>query len=43
MILLVETNDFQGLNDVRNQVESVSGVRKVQTGIILTDRFDRTH
>lgn len=43
MILLVECNDLQGLNDVRNQVESVNGVRKVQTGIILADRFDRTN
>lgn len=42
MILQVETNDLEQLNRVRNEVEAVRGVRKVTTGIVLTDRFDRT-
>jgi DNA-binding Lrp family transcriptional regulator len=42
MILQVEAQDSLQLNDIRNKVEAVRGVRKVTTGIILTERFDRT-
>jgi len=42
MILQVEADSLERLNEVRNQVEAIHGVRKVTTGIVLADRFDRT-
>ena len=42
MILHVEAQDPLQLNDIRDKVEAVRGVRKVTTGIILTERFNRS-
>jgi Lrp/AsnC family leucine-responsive transcriptional regulator len=41
MIVYVETEKLEDMNRVRDELESIHGVRKVTTAIVLTDRFDR--
>lgn len=41
MMLYVEADDLDTVNRVRDDLERVSGVKKVTTALVLVDRFDR--
>lgn len=41
MIVYVETEKLEDMNRVRDELESIHGIHKVTTAIVLADRFDR--
>ncbi|QCO10195.1 Lrp/AsnC family transcriptional regulator [Azospirillum brasilense] len=41
MILTVETGSLEDLNDVRGRIEAIKGVVRVNTCVILKERFNR--
>jgi len=41
MIVYAETETLTDMNRVRDELETIHGVRKVTTAIVLADRFDR--
>lgn len=41
MILTIEADSTKELSDVRSEIEAIHGVRRVTTGIVLTERFNR--
>ncbi len=41
MILTVETGSLEDLNDVRARIETIKGVVRVNTCVILKERFNR--